>query len=1409
MTLAALAFVSSLATAATVVSSGNSWLVDQTRTYCGRNENEPLTRVLFNTQDWTNLNTAYEQMISDDNYYAVGFRLYFNAMNSEQLVTKLKAYVKVYPQNVAVMGTDGNVSWTAGNPLRGNQGSGTIGGGCGIDDAIDLGVWDHRAPLNASNQTIYYLGEIAANPANGSDWEVKISPTVAKQIYNSLSKVYNNLVDVLGETGADTYFDPRFYLYICADVDANASTNDGKGNYAQVGAVVTKVKMGTNTCTDADEINAKSAYLDRWGGTISGDVITGRDRYHYFQVDQSQLSRPVLPERVLMFTPYDGYSRYYRIPGLSDLSDGTLVVTSDARKFHNHDVRNDFDILSRTSTDNGRTWTNAAILAQGHGLNGTGNACNSTDKDTSTGLFKVFGYGDCAVCDLATPGNVLSAYIGGSALSAPADGPSIYYSISTTSGRSWGEPTMIDPDLFSITTTTTSGGGPWGGGTTTTTTSIDGYNPSKAVVCPGPGRMLKVEKGHLAGKILLCVYTWVNGGNTYGPLYLMAYDENTDTWERLGYMGRLSDMGWGETQMVQVDDEAFIISSRNEYGGTTTPRRWFLLKFFQDTDGNWHYPEWTSSSRKSLRDYTQGTVTTQTSSGWGRPTTTTVWTLTELTNGGSAFGTAAGPCNSNLIVMEALNSSGATEKYLVQTSATTSKNSIGELNSGSRAGMYIKAAPLSDIISGSSTTLSWVAGKEMSMHQYAACYSCLSAQKDGNIGIVIEEHPLPYRPAAYDDCTVGNRDYLYNIYYYSVPIEFITENTVKTIVEPRTLNKPDIDPENATFRIDILDSEANTGKLMEGSTRRLPSVTVSIDPSTISVLEGEHWRLEFQVYFRNSGSATGSTLSLTDCPLATGSTNFAGLSDTYTGYSYWSDSQVTDFNEVTFDIPGMATKTDFANRDSYVIVAWVAVYDASGNLTAKSLVNNTGYYAVAPARKLIVKVRPEKVDADVTIRTSLAVAHADTQMYVRPSDWSDNYNTEHYPVDMQAIISDEVKATFLGFNLDGETKPKTTDTGALNKNDETLLRNQLFTEYHPHDDAWTEGEVKIFHAKEYDDSEQLRIYIPNVQTLPGDGDDHDCITVYAWFNLMGGIYTEGHTGYIYGETDDTHAMWSSDTERIQSPDKYKQWPEKWPEPQVDLMEYPDNRVNRSNNDLTFHYDYQTEMGYTYIDLVLIPDGWTYGKSGVLAMWEQSTSGVYTPTKLSRLLPDNQTECEAIDYMRITGVESAASAASDDLLWYDSYKLPAAINHRLMTHHSFPNYEPSENNDNLGLLSLMLFDERPTEAEIATAISEVTASLNSGVTTSTDNSGSVSASGKRVHLEATASTSDDNYLYRIDYPIKATYDPTQMTGIGTLVDDTVQEYPTEYYDLMGRRVLRPVSGQIYILRRGPEATKVRY
>lgn len=139
MTLAALAIVSSLAADATLVSSGEWWLVDQTRTYCGRNENEPLTRVLFNTQNWTSFSqTEYPKMISDDNYYAVGFRLYFNAMNDEQLVTKLKAYVKVYPQNVAVMGTDGNVSYTSGNPLRGNQGEGTIGGGCGIEDAIDL-----------------------------------------------------------------------------------------------------------------------------------------------------------------------------------------------------------------------------------------------------------------------------------------------------------------------------------------------------------------------------------------------------------------------------------------------------------------------------------------------------------------------------------------------------------------------------------------------------------------------------------------------------------------------------------------------------------------------------------------------------------------------------------------------------------------------------------------------------------------------------------------------------------------------------------------------------------------------------------------------------------------------------------------------------------------------------------------------------------------------------------------------------------------------------------------------------------------------------------------------------------------------------------------------------------------------
>lgn len=132
----------------------------------------------------------------------------------------------------------------------------------------------------------------------------------------------------------------RYYIYVTANINENAVEFTGNDSSFQRNAVGAKLNS----------------------------LTVGENIVDMTYVTQVECSREILKERQLMYLPYDGYSKFYRIPGISMASDGTLIATSDARKYHNHDIRNDFDVLSRRSTDQGRTWSDHIIIAKGSGL---------------------------------------------------------------------------------------------------------------------------------------------------------------------------------------------------------------------------------------------------------------------------------------------------------------------------------------------------------------------------------------------------------------------------------------------------------------------------------------------------------------------------------------------------------------------------------------------------------------------------------------------------------------------------------------------------------------------------------------------------------------------------------------------------------------------------------------------------------------------------------------------------------------------------------------------------------------------------------------------------------------------------------------------------------------------------------
>ena len=113
-----------------------------------------------------------------------------------------------------------------------------------------------------------------------------------------------------------------------------------KRNYTRVGGVI-------------DKVSDKTIYtVNNYSGEGGGRVLVPNFKMLY-------------APRYENFATSEEYSRYYRIPAITRASDGTLVALSDARKMHIHDVTNSIDVVSRRSSDNGKTWSDYVVIFQG------------------------------------------------------------------------------------------------------------------------------------------------------------------------------------------------------------------------------------------------------------------------------------------------------------------------------------------------------------------------------------------------------------------------------------------------------------------------------------------------------------------------------------------------------------------------------------------------------------------------------------------------------------------------------------------------------------------------------------------------------------------------------------------------------------------------------------------------------------------------------------------------------------------------------------------------------------------------------------------------------------------------------------------------------------------------------------
>lgn len=301
-----------------------------------------------------------------------------------------------------------------------------------------------------------------------------------------------------------------------------------RNNFTRVGGVIETVTCGTTTY----KINTVNNYSKDGGGR----VIVPKFKLLY-------------APRYEKFATSEEYSKYYCIPAITRASDGTLVALSDARKNHIHDVSNNIDIVSRRSSDNGKTWSDYIVIFQG-------------SEDEGAGCKYWNGYGDGAVASFSN-GTVIATAIHGFGLSGgTSDAASdVVWKVSRDNGKSWSSEFVMNKDLY------------------------DGYRGNIS-----PGNICVGKEGHLKGKALVGLRTSTSPNNGYSVketmnrIYCMTYDPDTNEWTNVTVKGskyiRDNDASLDETQFVQTGENEYLMSVR--YYGTGS-RKFYRLKFTSAT----------------------------------------------------------------------------------------------------------------------------------------------------------------------------------------------------------------------------------------------------------------------------------------------------------------------------------------------------------------------------------------------------------------------------------------------------------------------------------------------------------------------------------------------------------------------------------------------------------------------------------------------------------------------------------------------------------------------------------------------------------------------------------------------------------------------------------------------------------
>lgn len=139
------------------------------------------------------------------------------------------------------------------------------------------------------------------------------------------------------------------------------------------------------------------------------------------------------PVRVPVFEMNTYGSKYYRIPALAVAADGSLIAVADRRGDALNDLPNTISVVVRRSVDNGDTWSDPVVLAEGNKTAGKSYGDPAVVVDRESGTILVLFCGDKGFWDSRNP---------------VSQRQGLYMVKSTDNGLTWSEPVRFDSQIY-------------------------------------------------------------------------------------------------------------------------------------------------------------------------------------------------------------------------------------------------------------------------------------------------------------------------------------------------------------------------------------------------------------------------------------------------------------------------------------------------------------------------------------------------------------------------------------------------------------------------------------------------------------------------------------------------------------------------------------------------------------------------------------------------------------------------------------------------------------------------------------------------------------------------------------------------------------------------------------------------